>query len=219
MSYIHEALKKAEKRRQGTQTKYESLLKACRGGNRSYLRSGRLVMVGLLFLGALAVYIWTPTWAPGKSDKAMSPAPSQPERGLTKAQRSYTRAKMLHEKGRIEEARRLYSKTLALDPGCVDALNNLGVIHLQRKAYSSARRYLEKAVHLDPDHVDPYYNLACVYASEGKIEPSLAYLKKAVSLDEEVKSWAGQDPDLEGLSGNPEFEAVVSGRAVTGGAP
>ena len=126
-----------------------------------------------------------------------------------KPQETYDRARRFHKKGRLEEARRLYEETLRLDPGYVDALNNLGVIFIEKRDYLAAQRSLEKAVRLKPRYAEPFYNLACLNAIKGEIKLALAQLKKAVSLDPTVRDWARKDTDLENLRHLPEFKELI----------
>lgn len=129
--------------------------------------------------------------------------------GKRKPQEIYNKAIQYHKKGRLEEARRLYEETLQLDPGYVDALNNLGVIFIGKKDYAAARRNLEKAVRLKPKYAEPFYNLACLNAIKGDVELALAQLKKAVSLNPTVRDWARKDTDLENLRHLPEFKEII----------
>ena len=128
---------------------------------------------------------------------------------MEKPQETYNRAKRFHNRGRLEEAKRLYEETLRLDPGYVDALNNLGVIYLRKRDYFAAQRSLEKAVRLSPRYAEPFYNLACLNAVKGEIKQALAHLTKAVSLDPMVKDWARKDTDLESLRHLPEFKDLI----------
>ena len=126
-----------------------------------------------------------------------------------KPQETYDRARQFHKEGRLEEARRLYEESLRLDPGYVDALNNLGVILIRKKDYDAAQRNLEKAVRLKPKYAEPFYNLACLNAIRGELKLALAQLKKAVSLDPMVRDWARKDTDLENLKNLPEFKELI----------
>jgi tetratricopeptide (TPR) repeat protein len=104
---------------------------------------------------------------------------------------------------------RFYERTLSLNPDYVDALNNLGVIHIQNRRYSAARESFAKAIRLRPDYVDSHYNLACLHALEGEVSQSLIHLKRAVSLDQSVKDWARGDADLRNLHGVQGFEEII----------
>ena len=123
----------------------------------------------------------------------------------------YEKARFFQKNGRLQEAKLLYEEILSLDPDYVDALNNLGVIHIHDKDYSAARAYFSKAVLLKPDYVDSHYNLACLHALEGELSQSIVHLQKAVSLNQSVKQWARSDTDLQKLHGIPEFESILKG--------
>jgi tetratricopeptide (TPR) repeat protein len=128
---------------------------------------------------------------------------------LGRSEETYNRARQFHKEGRLEEAKRLYEETLQLDPGYVDALNNLGVIFIGERDDVAARRSLEKAVRLKPRYAEPFYNLACLNAIRGDIKLALAQLKKAVSLDPTVRDWARKDTDLDSLRHLPEFRELI----------
>ena len=76
----------------------------------------------------------------------------------------YIKAVSLTKQGRIEEAKSVYRKVLILSPGNTMALNDLGVLLLHEGEFHQAESYLEKAVRLNPGDVNPYYNLACLHA-------------------------------------------------------
>ncbi len=128
---------------------------------------------------------------------------------VANAKELYDKARAFYKSGRLQDAKRLYQETLKVDPGYVNALNNLGVIYIHEKDYREARIIFEKAMRLKPEYVDPYYNLACVYALEGAVTQSLAHLKRADSLDQAVRDWARRDTDLENLRGVFEFEEMI----------
>lgn len=109
----------------------------------------------------------------------------------------------------MEEAKRCYREALRADPGYADALNNLGVIYLQERAYGEARASFEKAIRLKPGYVEPIYNLACLHAVRGESEGGLARLKQAIALEPSVREWARQDSDLKSLQNAPEFQKIL----------
>lgn len=216
MSTINEALQKAQKDREARYLKYSGILAASEKEKRFLDNRAIWWIFLLLILLAFTSY----TWLDSKDQKQIK-APSKPKipektsqnDNVIKAKAFYDKARHLHKSGRLEDARRFYLKTLRLDPGYVDALNNLGVIYIHDRDYMAAQRNLEKAIRLKPMHADLYYNLACLYAIKGEVRQSLNHLKKAVSLDHSVKDWARKDADLENLRGRPEFEEIM-GRGI-----
>lgn len=235
MSYIHKALNKAQKEKEARYHKDHGI--ASTPGYKPRFFSGKALWLTsfLLISLAFAAYLWLPSKRiqPHINEPAMPEATQQspphpalsppgervreashkllskhPE-GLANAAALFEKARLFQKSGRLQEAKQLYEETLSLDPGYVDALNNLGVIHIHDKNYSAARAFFAKAIRLKSDYVDSYYNLACLHALNGEVSQSLVHLKKAVSLNQSVKDWARRDTDLQNLRRVPEFEEII----------
>jgi choline-sulfatase len=71
------------------------------------------------------------------------------------------------EKGRLDDAERVYKWIITTDPEYAAAYNGLGVISIQRQNPSVARGYFEKAIALDADLVDAQLNLGLIYKMAG----------------------------------------------------
>ncbi len=211
MSYIHEALKKAQKEKEARHQEYSGLLSARGKGRRFFAGKAAWWTSLLLILLAFTIYSWLDSR--GKKtipthESLKSESNSRSENPVN-AKDFYGRARHFHKLGRLQDARSLYQKALMVDPGYVYALNNLGVIYIQEGNYSEAWNSLENAIKLKPKYVDPYYNLACLYALKGEMMKSLDNLRKAVLLDKSVRDWARKDTDLQNLRGVPGFEEIV----------
>lgn len=128
------------------------------------------------------------------------------------AVRFYREALALQRENRFAEAASLYKKTLSLDPKNVQALNNLGVVHMSQNRYDEAAIAFRQAILFKKDYVDPYYNLACLQAKWQNIDMALRYLKTAVSINSEVAEWARTDKDLNNLHASPEFRNLIEKR-------
>jgi len=228
MSYINEALKKAQKEKEARHQRYPGV--ASTPGYKARVFPGKALWLTAFFLASLAfaAYLWLPsgdTQPPGiepvqpkATPQLASSEPARPkatpqQKSVGNVKALYERARVFHKRGRLQEAMRLYERTLSLNPDYVDALNNLGVIHIQNRRYPAARESFAKAIRLRPDYVDSHYNLACVHALEGAVSQSLIHLKRAVSLDQSVKDWARGDADLRNLHGVQGFEEII-GRGV-----
>ena len=211
MSYIHEALQKAQKEKDARYPKYRRIFLVPK--RKPGILAVRPVwpISLLVILLAFALYSWLDSR--GK-ETISAPENLKPEVNVRSeivvdAKELYDRARHFHKMGRVKDARRLYQKALMLDKGHVHALNNLGVIGIQEGNYSEARKSLENAIRLKPEYVDPHYNLACLYAVKGEVKKSLGHLKTAVSLDKLVREWARKDRDLQNLRGVPGFEEII----------
>ncbi len=236
MSYIHKALRKAQRDKDSQRQGYDGVLSAQRGTNRF---SGKAIfLISLVMVAGLltfAFYSWFDSKDNADTDKivsvskdpvrapvrkktlqptAVSKKPgTRPDRIKSSAhinvKQLYYRARAFQKSGRLRDAKQLYRKALKADPNYVDALNNLGVIYIQEKNYKEAQTNFERAIRFKPGNVDPYYNLACIYALRGEITLGIAHLKKACALDRSAKKWAQTDVDLQNLKGSPEFEKII----------
>ena len=215
MSYIHEALNKAQKERDAHNGKYNGVysvnrLKKRRGLRRPVLLISLVVMI--IFLAFVSY-----SWLDSKDKRTAAlpehtykmPSETSQDKPAKDAKSFFDRGRIFHKKRRLMDAKRLYGEALRIDPGYVDALNNLAVVYMHEKNFSAAQRHFEKAIRLKPDNVDPYYNLACIYSIKGELPKSLAHLKKAVSMDRSVKTWAQKDGDLNNVRKSPEFKDVI----------
>ncbi|MBW1613687.1 MAG: hypothetical protein B6I32_06020 [Desulfobacterium sp. 4572_20] len=214
MSYIHEALQKAQKEKDARFPRYKKILLGARGKPGIFFSK----ILWLIFVFVILLAFTVNSWFDFKYKKTISAPENQKAVVSYKAEASpngadfYKRAKYFQKIGRLEKAQRLYKQALALEPGNVFVLNNLGVIYIQQRNYSEAINSLESAIRLKPKYADPYYNLACLYALKGKVMKSLENLKKAVSLNKSAREWARKDRDLQNMRGMPEFEEITGKR-------
>ncbi len=151
-----------------------------------------------------------------KPDEASRPVArrlQQPEEGLAADPKSfYAQALQRQREGKLEEAEGLYRQVLKKEPRNIQALNNLGVVHLKMKRYRRAIIRFNEALTIKHDYVDAHYNLACLYARKSDTQKSLFHLKNAIHLNPEVKSWAIDDADLKGLAKLPDFQKLMQAR-------
>jgi len=214
MSYIHEALQKAQKEKDARFPKYKKILLGSKGKPGIFFTRTLLLVSLFVILLAFTLYSWfdskdKKTISAPKNQKAVV---SYKTEAFANVADFYERARYFQKIGRLKEAQRLYKQALMLDPVNVSVLNNLGVIYIQERNYLKAQDSLESAIRLKPEYVDPYYNLACLYAFKGNVMKSLENLKKAISLDKLVREWARKDIDLQNLRGLPEFEEITGKR-------
>jgi tetratricopeptide (TPR) repeat protein len=242
MSYINEALRKAQKERDNRYEQFGGIIAACPGGA-DHVRKRRvalfvaaalILLVSTLLLFAVrapqqppltkkvpqssvAGTTATPAVATQPEPKAMASSLTavQPPGGTQTARGAdlrYGEALLAQRKGDFKRAEALYQKALTLDPGHVRALNNLGVIYMTQKKREKAIVVLGRAVVLKKDYVDPYYNMACLYAQVNEIKESLGYLKVAAAIDGDVLNWVKKDADMKNVAASPEFKKIMEGQ-------
>jgi tetratricopeptide (TPR) repeat protein len=211
MSYIHEALKKAQKEKDVRFPKYKRILLGTKGKPGVFFSRNIWLVSVFVILLAFTFY----SWFDFKYKKTVSPPKNQKTVVSHKIEANvnfgefYERAKYFQKIGRLKEAQGFYRQALTIEPDNVFVLNNLGVIYIQQRNYLEARNSLESAIRVKPEYVDPYYNLACLYALKGRVMKSLENLKKAISLNNSVREWAREDGDLQNMRSVPEFKEIT----------
>ena len=104
------------------------------------------------------------------------------------------------------------------------AHNNIGKVLTKLGNYDAAEPHLQTALSLrqqalgdfaieDPVTLDTFYDLACLAALRGQRAQALELLRKVTNPRVAQLPYAGarpsEDPDLESLRGDPEFEAIL----------
>ncbi|MBN1900457.1 tetratricopeptide repeat protein [Candidatus Sumerlaeota bacterium] len=123
---------------------------------------------------------------------------STTENHFTRNARFYLKwGNFLLKQGELREAARKYRKALTISPDYSAALNNLGIIELQRKNYREAAQYFESVLNVDPNFASAHLNLGIVYADhlkkpEEAREHFEAYLKLKGGRSDEVQKWLEQ---------------------------
>ncbi|MGB8590912.1 MAG: protein kinase [Candidatus Acidiferrales bacterium] len=79
----------------------------------------------------------------------------------------------------------------------------------QKQHADESVRHLQTAVALRPNDGNTLYNAACTYGVLGKTAEALETLKKAFAAGYKHPSWAANDPDLNCLHDEPEFQKLV----------
>jgi Flp pilus assembly protein TadD len=76
----------------------------------------------------------------------------------------------------------LWSATLAENPNCFIAHNNLGLVFLQRGQIDGAVGHFEQAVLLQPDDESSQKNLGSAFLQKGQVDDAIAQFQKALEL-------------------------------------
>ena len=92
-------------------------------------------------------------------------------------------AMLYFEKGRYNEAIRLYKRALELEPDNPEVLNNLGYIYAEEEVnLDEAMSLVQKALKLRPDSGYIADSLGWIYFKKGSYDDALYYLEKAVNV-------------------------------------
>ena len=95
-------------------------------------------------------------------------------------------------------------------PGYVEVVGLLGGLYTKAGRIADGLKMDRKLVRLEPDNPTAHYNLACSLALCKKRPDALRSLRKAVSLGYDDLDWMQQDPDLELLKNDPEFQQLLT---------
>ena len=89
----------------------------------------------------------------------------------------------------------LWRTTLAKNPNCWMAHNNLGIVLFQKGEIDEAVSHYRTTLNLQPDFWDADYNLGTALLKKGEIDEAIAYCTRAVTI-------APNDPDAQVALGN-----------------
>ncbi|MGF1608393.1 MAG: tetratricopeptide repeat protein [Kiloniellales bacterium] len=98
------------------------------------------------------------------------------------AAREFARGIALHREGKLEEAYRSYARALELDPGHVDALNNMGVVLRAQGRIDAALAAYERGLALRPDDPGLLANLGSTLRAMGQHRKAVEVLHRAIAL-------------------------------------
>jgi tetratricopeptide (TPR) repeat protein len=230
MSYITDALKRAQKANDDRYLPYRDIISArprrrVRGKKRLILG---VSLASLVLLASTAFSLITYFGQEGtlQEDSAVSvtsatlrakidaavrqPARLAPEDPARDADILFQAGLRRQQAGDFADAEALYRKAIEANPKNFNALNNIGVLCMHQKRDGEAIDIFYKLLDAKGEWADPYYNLACLFSRQGDVPKSLRYLKIALWLNKDLREWARTDPDLEPLRARPEYSKIVN---------
>ncbi len=88
----------------------------------------------------------------------------------------------LFHAGMMEEAEGVFQGILDIEPNNIEALNNLGVLHLVLGSNKKSEQFFLKALELNNNHLNTLENLTDLYEHESQWEKAAAYLTRLLDL-------------------------------------
>lgn len=110
-------------------------------------------------------------------------APTKPP--VLRASERYATGMTLFFNGKPGEAEKVFLEVLTLDPGHLGAVNNLGLIYLEKGQLPKARDLFHRALSMDPGHIHAQYNLGLLQLREGDLAEAEKSMRKVLSLNPE----------------------------------
>lgn len=104
---------------------------------------------------------------------------------------------------------RFFESVLRRDPGYTAVVEILGGLYTRHGRIADGLRMDRKLVRLLPENATAHYNLACSLALSKRKRDALRSLHQAVKLGYADLDWMQQDPDLETLKADPEFQQLL----------
>jgi tetratricopeptide (TPR) repeat protein len=105
---------------------------------------------------------------------------------------------------------RFFESVLKRDPRYTDVIEILGGLYTKHGRISDGLKMDRRLVRLQPDNATAHYNLACSLALVKKKADALRSLEAAVKLGYRDYDWMQQDPDLDALKSDPQFQALIA---------
>lgn len=102
-----------------------------------------------------------------------------------------------------------FESILRRDPKYTEVIELLGGLYTKAGRISDGLKMDRKLVRLLPQNATAHYNLACSLALLKRRPDALRSLRQAVALGYDDIDWMTQDPDLDDLKGDPEFQRLL----------
>ncbi len=122
-----------------------------------------------------------------------------------------------YEAGQLLQAEREFAASLALLPGRVSTLTNLGAVRLKLGQTEDAAALLEEALDQSPDNVEALRHLAAAQAELGHHHQALATVDRALRLDPAAAGWTLRGSILRSLGRASEAAEAYRAAAARGG--
>jgi tetratricopeptide (TPR) repeat protein len=128
-----------------------------------------------------------PLDAPPQSLSHDSPSPAAPRplpfETLVTAEEAFDRARVAESKAQWEQAKQHYRQALALNPGIVEAHNNLGNLYVRQHQFAAAIGEFQAALALDPHYAIARNNLGSAYFMLGEEALAIQEFLAALHID------------------------------------
>jgi tetratricopeptide (TPR) repeat protein len=112
-----------------------------------------------------------------------------------------------HQTGIYRDYQSLWSDTLAKNPRCWLAWNNLGMDSLQKGNVDEAMRNFDRSLAINPRDPEAIYNLGTAYLQKGNLEAATTQFRRALELNPNL-------PEAQSNLGNTLFQTGQTAEAI-----
>jgi len=104
---------------------------------------------------------------------------------------------------------RFFESVLKRDAAYTEVVELLGGLYTKHGRIADGLKMDRRLVKLLPGNATAHYNLACSLALLKRKAAAIRSLRQAVQLGYTDFDWMQQDPDLDGLKKDPEFNSLL----------
>lgn len=108
-----------------------------------------------------------------------------------------------------EQRMDVFDEILSIRPGDLEALTYKADAAMEIREYHWALSLCNRVLELDTSNGPALYQRACAYSRLGVEEQAIEDLEKAMEASPSISDLIDTEPDLEGLHGNPRFDALI----------
>lgn len=113
-----------------------------------------------------------------------------------------------------EQQIEVYDEILKIRPGDLEALTYKADAAMAMNQYHWALSICNRVLEVDDTNAHALYQRACAYARLGVEEQAVSDLALAIEASCSLRELAAEEPDLESLRGNENFEALIENQEV-----
>ncbi len=103
-----------------------------------------------------------------------------------------------------------YESVLKRDSSYVDVIELLGGLYTKTGRIADGLKMDRKLVRLQPRNAMAHYNLACSLCLSKRPGDAMKSLRRAIELGYDDHEWMANDPDLEPLRSNQDFQDMLT---------
>ncbi len=110
-----------------------------------------------------------------------------------------------------EQKMEVCDEILVIRPGDLEALTHKADAAMEMSEYHWAMSLCNRVLEVDDNNAHALYQRACSYARLGAEEQAIYDLHRSIQVSASIRELAAEEPDLESLRGNLQFDTLIEG--------